>query len=101
VAFATGLRKKTADARFLAQGLSDGRFGKENLRDLVEKKREMFLLQYALGVKKDEITKLEEIAQVRTFGACIDLIRCCRPKNKSFWKMRKHWKKMLPSLMHF
>ena len=39
-------------------------FGKENLQEFIAKKREMFLVQYALGVKRDEIQKLEEIAQV-------------------------------------
>lgn len=42
---------------------TDRHFGKEHLQDLIAKKREMFFLQYALGVKSDEITKLEEIAQ--------------------------------------
>jgi Domain of unknown function (DUF4200) len=37
--------------------------GKENLHDFIAKKREMFLVQYALGVKREEMRKLEEIAQ--------------------------------------
>lgn len=37
--------------------------GHENLHDFVVKKREMFLLQYALGVKRDEIRKLEQTSQ--------------------------------------
>ncbi|KAG5457214.1 MAG: hypothetical protein BJ554DRAFT_2828 [Olpidium bornovanus] len=41
----------------------DRHFGKENLHDFIQKKREMFLVQYALGVKRDETKKLEEIAQ--------------------------------------
>jgi hypothetical protein len=45
----------------------DRHYGKENLQDFVEKKREMFLVQYALGVKRDEMRKLEEIAQVLFF----------------------------------
>lgn len=36
---------------------------KENLYDFVEKKREMFFLQYAVGVKQGEIEKLEKTAQ--------------------------------------
>ncbi|XP_032241554.2 cilia- and flagella-associated protein 100 [Nematostella vectensis] len=36
---------------------------KENLADFIAKKREMFLVQYSLGVKRDEMRKLEEIAQ--------------------------------------
>jgi hypothetical protein len=33
------------------------------LQEFVAKKREMFLVQYALGVKKEEMKKLEEIVQ--------------------------------------
>ncbi|XP_071960569.1 cilia- and flagella-associated protein 100-like isoform X2 [Antedon mediterranea] len=36
---------------------------KESLTDYIAKKREMFLVQYSLGVKRDEMRKLEEIAQ--------------------------------------
>lgn len=36
---------------------------KESLADYISKKREMFLVQYSLGVKRDEMRKLEEIAQ--------------------------------------
>lgn len=36
---------------------------KENLAEFIEKKREMFLVQYSLGVKREEMRKLEEIAQ--------------------------------------
>lgn len=36
---------------------------KEDLASFVAKKREMFLVQYSLGVKRDEMRKLEEIAQ--------------------------------------
>jgi len=45
----------------------DRNFGKESLSSFIDKKREMFLLQYSLGVKKDEIKKLEEIIQVNNF----------------------------------
>jgi hypothetical protein len=41
----------------------DRHFTKENLHDFIAKKREMFLVQYALGVKRQEMQKLEEIAQ--------------------------------------
>ncbi|KAL7747265.1 hypothetical protein RI367_007318 [Sorochytrium milnesiophthora] len=40
----------------------DRHLGRDNLQEFISKKREMFLLQYALGVKKDEIRKLEDIA---------------------------------------
>ncbi|CAG5132378.1 unnamed protein product, partial [Candidula unifasciata] len=36
---------------------------KESLTEYIAKKREMFLVQYSLGVKRDEMRKLEEIAQ--------------------------------------
>lgn len=36
---------------------------KEHLEEYISKKREMFLVQYSLGVKRDEMRKLEEIAQ--------------------------------------
>ncbi|ORZ38127.1 hypothetical protein BCR44DRAFT_66373 [Catenaria anguillulae PL171] len=55
--------KKEADAMLISQQAKDRQLGKENLHDFVAKKREMFLLQFALGVKKDEIKKLEHIAQ--------------------------------------
>ncbi|KAJ1501072.1 Cilia- and flagella-associated protein 100 [Coelomomyces lativittatus] len=55
--------KKDGDKLIISQQSKDRNMGKENLHDFVVKKREMFLLQYALGVKKDEIKKLEQIAQ--------------------------------------
>ena len=42
----------------------DRRIEKEGLVSYVSRKKEMFLVQYALGVKRDEIRKLEEIAKV-------------------------------------
>lgn len=44
--------------------LSDRRIEKEDINSYIVKKREMFLVQYSLGVKRDEISKLEEIAKV-------------------------------------
>lgn len=38
--------------------------GKENLQEYIAKKREMFLVHYALGVKLDEMKKLETISKV-------------------------------------
>ena len=52
---------------YLIHLVVDRHFGKENLHDFIEKKREMFLVQYALGVKREEMRKLEEIAQVCSF----------------------------------
>lgn len=40
----------------------DRRIEKESLKEYINKKREMFLVQYSLGVKRDEMRKLEEIA---------------------------------------
>lgn len=36
---------------------------KESLAEYIAKKREMFLVQYSLGVKRNEMSKLEEISQ--------------------------------------
>jgi hypothetical protein len=41
---------------------------KEGLYDFVNKKREMFLIQYALNVKQEEIKKLEGMALVSFYG---------------------------------
>nr|KAJ3421483.1 Coiled-coil domain-containing protein 38 [Polyrhizophydium stewartii] len=64
IEFYNSLRKRDAD-KFLVnrQTRADRHFGKENLHDFIAKKREMFLVQYALGVKREEMRKLEEIAQ--------------------------------------
>lgn len=39
-------------------------FLRENLYEFVVNKKEMFFLQYSLAVKKNEIEKLERLAQV-------------------------------------
>jgi len=58
------LKKKNSELILLnQQKRSDRQFGKESLNSFIEKKREMFLLQYSLGVKRDEIKKLEDIIQ--------------------------------------
>lgn len=57
------LKKRDADKILINRQTRDRHFGKENLHDFIQKKREMFLVQYALGVKRDEMKKLEEIAQ--------------------------------------
>ncbi|XP_007888560.1 cilia- and flagella-associated protein 100 [Callorhinchus milii] len=41
----------------------DRHIEKESLDDYINKKREMFLLQYSLVVKREEMRKLEEVAQ--------------------------------------
>ncbi|KAJ7318888.1 hypothetical protein OS493_037220, partial [Desmophyllum pertusum] len=51
------------DPQFTLAITRDRHVEKENLADFISKKREMFLVQYSLGVKRDEMRKLEEIAQ--------------------------------------
>ncbi|KAI9104488.1 hypothetical protein DFS34DRAFT_196624 [Phlyctochytrium arcticum] len=64
IAFYEQLRKRDSDKILTnRQARVDRHFGKENLQDFIAKKREMFLVQYALGVKREEMHKLEEIAQ--------------------------------------
>ena len=50
------------DTQFLLSTTKDRRLEKEDLQSYVGRKKEMFLVQYSLGVKRDEIQKLEEIA---------------------------------------
>ncbi|XP_038069734.1 cilia- and flagella-associated protein 100-like isoform X2 [Patiria miniata] len=51
------------DPSFTLAVTRDRHIEKESLTDYIAKKREMFLVQYSLGVKRDEMRKLEEIAQ--------------------------------------
>jgi len=51
------------DPEFVLSTTKDRHVEKEHLNDYIAKKREMFLVQYSLGVKRDEMRKLEEIAQ--------------------------------------
>ncbi len=65
VAGDSALRKDASlqeDAQFLLTTTKDKRLEKEDLRGYVGRKKEMFLVQYSLGVKREEIQKLEEIA---------------------------------------
>lgn len=50
------------DTQFLLTTTKDKHLEKEDLRGYVSRKKEMFLVQYSLGVKREEIQKLEEIA---------------------------------------
>ncbi|XP_075039755.1 cilia- and flagella-associated protein 100 [Mixophyes fleayi] len=43
----------------------DKQVQRENIHEYIDKKREMFLLQYSLTVKRDEIQKLEEMASAQ------------------------------------
>ncbi|KAJ3297576.1 Coiled-coil domain-containing protein 38 [Borealophlyctis nickersoniae] len=64
VEFYEQLRKRDSDKILVNRHTrADRHFKKENLHDFIAKKREMFLVQYALGVKREEMRKLEEIAQ--------------------------------------
>ncbi|TPX71509.1 hypothetical protein SpCBS45565_g01080 [Spizellomyces sp. 'palustris'] len=64
IQFYEQLRRRDSDKILTnRQARVDRHFGKENLHDFIAKKREMFLVQYALGVKREEMHKLEEIAQ--------------------------------------
>ena len=60
-------RGVSEDTDFILTTTRNRRLEKEDITSYVNRKREMFLVQYALGVKRDEIRKLEEIAMVRTF----------------------------------
>lgn len=51
------------DTQFVLATTRDRCIEKEDLASYVSRKREMFLVEYALGVKRDEIRKLEEIAK--------------------------------------
>ena len=51
------------DTQFVLTMTKDRHFEKD-LVSYVNRKREMFLVQYSLGVKREEIRKLEEIAKV-------------------------------------
>lgn len=51
------------DTQFILSTTKDRRIEKEDINSYIVKKREMFLVQYSLGVKRDEISKLEEIAK--------------------------------------
>lgn len=61
----SALRKDSSrqdDTQFLLASTKDRCLEKEDLRNYVGRKKEMFLVQYSLGVKREEIQKLEEIA---------------------------------------
>lgn len=55
------------DTEFVLTTTKGRHFEKEDLVSYVNRKREMFLVQYSLGVKREEIRKLEEIANVSMY----------------------------------
>merc|ERR1719326_1755257 len=61
---AGGRRPGATDSGAAAVG-RDPRREKENITDFVAKKREMFLVQMSLDVKKAEILKLDEKARMK------------------------------------
>ncbi len=65
VEFFQSLKQKELEKVLITkQSKAERALDKERLTDFVNKKREMFLIQYALNVKKDEMRKLEEMALV-------------------------------------
>ncbi len=68
IEFFQSLKQKELEKVLITkQSKAERSLDKERLNDFVNKKREMFLIQYALNVKKDEMRKLEEMALVRLF----------------------------------
>ena len=65
-------RGVSEDTDFVLTTTRDRRLEKEDITSYVNRKREMFLVQYALGVKRDEIRKLEEIAMVSITSFIMD-----------------------------
>lgn len=63
------------DTQFVLATTRDRHIEKEDLASYVARKREMFLVQYALGVKRDEIRKLEEIAKVHRIKICSEVFQ--------------------------
>ena len=59
-----GGRGMSEDTDFVLTTTRDRHIEREDITSYVNRKREMFLVQYALGVKRDEIQKLEDIATV-------------------------------------
>jgi hypothetical protein len=57
-----GERGVSEDTDFVLTTTRDRCIEREDITNYVNRKREMFLVQYALGVKRDEIQKLEDIA---------------------------------------
>lgn len=57
-------RGVSEDTDFVLTTTRDRHFEREDITSYVNRKREMFLVQYALGVKREEIQKLEDIARV-------------------------------------
>lgn len=51
------------DVDFVLTTIRDRHLGKEDICSYINRKREMFLVQYSLGVKKDEIRKLIAIRE--------------------------------------
>lgn len=80
--------KKTTVAEAAHAALvSDRVHTKENMVKVIEKKREMFLLQMNIDIKKEEIRKLEEYSHVREEGLKIseDMLEEDLKEFNKFW----------------
>ena len=96
------------DTQFVLATTRDRHIEKEDLASYVAKKREMFLVQYSLGAKRDEIKKLEEIAKVGRMGLRLSAESDSafsfpslphRPRRRSSRLQRSIWRKVPPCLM--
>lgn len=75
-------RGVSEDTDFVLTTTRDRHFEKEDITSYVNRKREMFLVQYALGVKREEIQKLEDIARVTPLSVCIGPERLHRQRTQ-------------------
>ena len=93
------------DTQFVLTTTKDRHFEKEDLVSYVSRKREMFLVQYSLGVKREEIRKLEEIAKVarsQKIHVVHDIILYFpRLKKRSCKQLKSTWKRVLTCLTSF
>lgn len=81
-------RVVSEDTDFVLTTTRDRHFEKEDVTSYVNRKREMFLVQYALGVKREEIQKLGDIAMVHTYEKCNTTQHTSPHPEQSFSKKR-------------
>lgn len=58
----SNITPKSYTVSYSNYNIADRNIEKEDLADYVAKKRQMFLVQYSLAVKREEMKKLEELA---------------------------------------
>ena len=65
---------------------------RENIQKTIEKKREMFLLQMMIDIKKEEIKKLEQFALLREYGLknSEDMLMEDMNRFNDYWDSCKH-----------